>query len=81
MLDKIINQGSYQFTGNIQQLKKFLGGFKVTEVITDGWIQGINLYSCYAEFKYHNEIHKVEIVSDFTGKNILNIYYKGKKHK
>ena len=81
MIEKIINKGEYRFFGNINNLKKHLGGLKITHVITDGEIQGISIYSAEAEFRYHSERHKIIISSDFGNENILNIEYRGKKKK
>ncbi len=79
MIDKIIGRGYYRFEGTIRDLKKHLGKFKVTEVLTDGWIQGINVYAAMAEFRYHGMKHIILIASDFSDSNILNLEYKGMK--
>lgn len=80
MIEKLIGSGYYRFEGTIKDLKKHLGGFKVTEVLTDGWIQGINIYSAHAEFRYHGMRHIIAITSDFSNNNILNLEYKGERH-
>lgn len=77
MIEKIINGGHYKFTGNIKDLKNRLGGFKIIEVLNDVYVDKLHLYTCLAEFKYHGMRHRVEVMSDFSGKDILNITYKG----
>lgn len=81
MIEQLINTGFYRFTGTIKDLKRFLGGLKITEVITDGEIQGINIFSAFAEFRYHGQHHKIAISSDFSNNNILNLEYRGAKKK
>lgn len=79
MIEKIINEGSYRFVGTIDELKGCIGGFKVTEVLTDGVIQDINIYSAFAEFRYKGEKHKVAVTSEFSTDKILIIEYRGRK--
>ena len=81
MIEKIINDGGYEFHGSIRELKKYLGGFHITEVITDGEIQGINIFSAFAEFRYHGDIHKCVISSKFSKEPVLIIEYKGRKRR
>ena len=80
MIEKLIGSKYYRFEGTIKDLKKHLGGFKVTEVLTDGWIQGINIYSAFAEFRYHGMRHRMAITSDFSNNNILHLEYLGRRH-
>ena len=80
MIEKLIGRGHYRFEGTIKDLKKHLGKFKVTEVLTDGWIQGINVYAAMAEFRYRGMKHIIIIESDFTDSNILILEYKGRRH-
>ena len=80
MIEKLIGSGYYRFEGTIKDLKKHFGGFKVTKVLTDGWIQGINIYSAMAEFRFHGMRHIITITSDFSNSNILNLEYKGERH-
>ena len=80
MIEKLIGSGHYRFEGTIKDLKKHFGGFKVTKVLTDGWIQGINIYSAMAEFRFHGMRHIIAITSDFSNNNILNLEYKGRRH-
>lgn len=79
MIEQIINKGHYNFTGTIKDLKNKLGGFQITEVINDGTIQGIWIFSCFAEFRYHGCKHKIAVTSDFGDPNKLRIEYRGRK--
>lgn len=79
MIEKLLGTGYYKFEGTIRDLKRLLKGFKVTEVVTDGFIQGINIYSAFAEFKFKKETYKMCITSDFSNENILHLEMKGKK--
>ena len=79
MIEKLINTGSYRFIGTVNELKKCLGGLRVTEVITDGVIQGFNIYSAFAEFRYKGQRHKVAITSEFSSEHILIVEYRGVK--
>lgn len=80
MIEKLIGRGYYRFEGDIRELKKHLGKFKVTEVLTDGWIQGVNIYAAMAEFRYRGMKHIIIIESDFINSNILNLEYKGRRN-
>lgn len=79
MIEKIINKGSYRFIGTVDELKRYIGGFKITKVITDGQIQGINIFSATAEFRYKGARHRLAITSEFSSDNILILEYRGKK--
>ena len=79
MIEKIINQGSYRFVGTISELKRHIGGFKVTKVLADGMIQGINIYSALAEFRYKGQHHRIAITSEFSSDKVLYIEYRGVK--
>ena len=80
MIDKLIGKGHYRFVGTIKDLKRHFGGFKVTKVLTDGWIQGINIYSAMAEFRFHGNRHIILITSDFSDNKVLNLEYKGERN-
>ncbi len=77
MIQKILEEGEYKFQGDIQALKKCLSSFKVTEVICDGRILGVELMECLGKFRYHGENHIVHISKDWSGKDILYITYRG----
>lgn len=76
MIEKLINSGSYKFEGTIEDLKKVLKKFRVTRVTHDGNIQGVNIFTCEAEFEYDGTRH-IEISKDFLNDNLLHITYKG----
>ena len=80
MIEKLLTTGKYKFTGSIKDLKKHLGGFKITEVLTDGYIQGINIFSALAEFKFRGMKHRIAITSYFCDSNILILEYQGRRH-
>ena len=77
MIQKIINEGSYKFLGTLQDLKKCINSFKISEVICEGQIQGLDLYEANGKFKYHGQIHKVHISKHWGDKQILYIKYLG----
>lgn len=77
MIQQIINGGSYEFKGTIQDLKHCINSFKVTKEICNGHIQGLDLLEVLGEFKYHGQKHKVHISKHWGGKDILYIKYRG----
>ena len=79
MIEKIINEGHYRFIGTVEDLKHYIGGFKITKVITDGQIQGINIFSAFAEFRYRGNRHKLAVTSEFSSEKILILEYRGIK--
>lgn len=81
MIDKLITNGTYKFYGTVSDLKRLIGGFHITEVITDGEIQGINIFSAMAEFRYQGEHHRCTVSSEFSKEKILILEYKGRKRR
>lgn len=80
MIEQLIGSGYYKFTGTVRDLKKHFGGFRITEVLTDGNIQGVNIYSALAEFRYRGKKHRIAITSDFSNDEILHLEYRGGRH-
>jgi hypothetical protein len=79
MIEKIIDEGEYRFIGTLDQLKQRLGGFKITEEITNVVFQDIYVYRALAEFRYKSKRHQIAINSELRKESILNITYKGEK--
>ena len=77
MIQRIINEGYYEFEGSIDNFKKCISSFRVTKVLCDGNIQGIVLLEVLGRFKYHSTWHKVSISKDWSGKDKLYIEYQG----
>ena len=77
MIQQIINEGQYQFEGTLKDLKKCINSFKVTKVICQGEIQGLELCEVLGKFRYHGEIHHVYISKYWGDKDILYIKYQG----
>jgi len=77
MIQSIIEEGSYKFSGNLDDLKRCLSSFKVTKVMCMGEIQGITLCEVWGKFRYHGENHRVYISKYWGDKDILFIEYRG----
>lgn len=77
MIQQIINTGSYEFQGTLQDFKHCINSFKVTKEICKGSIQGLDLLEVIGEFKYHGQKHKVHISKYWGPKDILYIHYMG----
>ena len=77
MIQEILNKGSYKFSGTVDDLRKCINSFKITTVVCEGCVQGIDLYEAYGKFKYHGHYHKVHISKHWGGEQILFIKYLG----
>lgn len=77
MIQKIINDGKYQFIGTIDNLKKCISSFRITKTICDEEVCGVYLLEVLGKFKYHGIWHRIKISKDWTGKDILYIEYQG----
>ena len=61
MIQKILNNGRYEFRGNLDDLKKCLGSLRVTKIIKMGRVCGIEMCDLEAKFKYHGTTYKLFI--------------------
>ena len=77
MIQAIINNGKYEFSGNLDDLKRCLSSFKVTKVICMEEIQGIKICEVLGKFRYHGANHKVHISKYWGDKELLFIEYRG----
>lgn len=77
MIQKIINDGFYEFEGDLNDLKKCITSFKITKHICIGKILGVDLCEVFGKFRYHGVIYKVSISKHWGGKKKLFIKFLG----
>lgn len=77
MIQELLTTGSYDFNGDLNDLKKCVNSFKITKTITMGEIQGIRLCEVYGKFKYKGAYHKVHI-QKYWDRDVLKIDCIGK---
>ena len=76
MIEKIINNGKYNFEGTLDDLKRCIKSFKVVKVIYQGEIQGMNLLEVHGKFKYHGVTYHVLVTKDWI-RELLHIKFLG----
>lgn len=77
MIQKIILDGEYLFSGDLNDLKRCLSSFKITKVICEGEISGVKLCEVHGKFRYHGQTHRVHISKHWGGEKKLFIRYRG----
>ena len=80
MIQKIINDGKYEFRGTLEDFKKCIGSFKITKEIRMGKILDIEMCDVEGKFRYHGVGYKISIHKHWT-EDILFIEYRGEIHE
>jgi len=79
MIQDILKGKKYIFKGTVNDLKKCIGGFNVTEIVLSGKVNDYEMFDAYATFKYHGMIHKIYLSKAWT-ENKISIEYRGIVH-
>jgi len=77
MIQKILNEGEYLFSGDLNDLKKCLSSFKIIEVILEKEICGVKLLDVRGKFRYHGATHEIYISRNWGDETKLFIKYRG----
>ena len=77
MIHQILNDGEYEFHGTIEDFKKCISSFRITNTTCDGECCGIKLLECDGYFKYHQQHHHLHISKHWGNEDILYVKYLG----